>query len=159
MDDADAKQALLRTMVDKIREPRFGLGNRHAVQIDLGLNTEPTARKFAHCAAADRLPMKVHAVGITVLHRIDVGLETLTEGLFLIGTCKPRSRSWLVLWFGDALPGAQRFGSGHRAAENVCVIIAQGGVLRLWCAVNIEYSERVASRQSSESHCPYENPR
>jgi hypothetical protein len=25
--------------------------------------------------------------------------------------------------------------------------------------VNIEYSERVASRQSSESHCPYENPR
>jgi hypothetical protein len=49
----------------------------------------------------------------------------------------------------------QRFGVGKRAPEKVFVIIAQGGVLRLWCNDSFEYSERDLRRNDFI----YENPR
>jgi len=54
----------------------------------------------------------------------------------------------------DALAGTQRFCSGYRLAEEVCVVITQGGVLWLWCSANIEYSEPVACGQTFE-HLPH----
>lgn len=163
MYDADAKMSLSCTIFDEVGEPRFGFGNRHTVQIDFGLDAEASARELAHCAPANRLAVISHALGIAVLHRVDIGLEALAEGLFLIGPSKPCFRRWLFLRLGGALIGAQQFRSGHGAAEEVIVVIAQGGVLMLWCALDIrsgyfwtgfKYSERDASRQTSE-HIPH----
>jgi len=150
MHDAHACQFLFDRVVDEIGEPGFGFRNGHTVKVDLGLDGILAARELAHCATPDRLTMKAHALGITGLHRVDVGFQSLLKSPFLI--CPGKSRFGFRLDFGrrDAFPGTKGLRSGHLAAEKVVVFFAQGSVLRLWCSVNIEYSERDASRQTSE---------
>ena len=148
VNDTDAQVPLSRAIFDKVSESRFGLGNSHAVQIDLSLNAETASREFAHRATTNGWAMKAHAFRITAFHRVDVRIQAFAQCLFLIGTGEASLRFRLVRFSFHTKLGAQRFGSRYGTAEQAVIIIAQGWLLRLWRKVNIKYSERVPSSQS-----------
>ena len=95
MHDAHTQKALACTVFYEVSESWLGLRYRHAVQVNFSLYAVTAARQLAHRAAADGRPLKVHSIGVVTLHRIDVGLETLTERLLLVGPRKMRSWRWL----------------------------------------------------------------
>lgn len=97
MHDAHTQKALACTVFDKVSESWLGLRNCHTVQVNFRLHAVTAAGQFAHRAAADRRPLKVHSIGVVTLHGIDVAFETLTERLLLIGPCKMRFWRWLFL--------------------------------------------------------------
>jgi len=94
------------------------------------------------------LTVKAQLVRIAALHCVDIVKQAVVQYLLFV-----RARE-LRLWFGllrrfrDTLFGAQRLRARHRAAEQAGVVVAQVLALRLWCDRDIEYSERVASRQT-----------
>ncbi len=152
--DTDTEEPLSCAILDEVGESRFCLADRHAVQVNFGLNAEATTGQFSDRPAADCLTVIAHAFRIAAFHRVDVGLHALTQGVFLI---RPRELRLGLRPFRrpfDAVAGTQRFCSGYRPAEEVCVVVTQGGVLRLWCSVNIKYSEPVACGQTFE-HLPH----
>jgi len=167
--NTDAQEPLSRAILDEIGESGFGLADRHAMQINFGLNTEAPARQLAHCPAANRLATKAHAFCIAAFHRVDVRLHALTQGIFLIRPREPRFGFWLFRGSFDALAGTQWLCSGYRTVEEVYVVITQGGVLRLkhskripqrllcghgYFWIRFEYSEHVAHGQTFE-HLPH----
>jgi len=137
-----------RAVFDKIGEPGFCFRDSHPVQVDFGLNAEASAREFAHRATANCLTVKAQLVRIAALHCVDIVKQAVVQYLLFV-----RARE-LRLWFGllrrfrDTLFGAQRLRARHRAAEQAGVVVAHVLALRLWCDRDIEYSERVASRQT-----------
>jgi len=150
MYDAHTQVSLLHRVVDKVGQPRPRFGDRHAMKVDFRLYGKLATCQLAHCATPDRLAMKAHALGITGLHRVDISSHTLAQRLSLI--CPGETRFGFRPVFGrsDTLPGTKGFRSRHLATEKVIFFFAQSSVLRLWCGVIFKYSERDASRQTSE---------
>jgi len=150
--DPNAQQILFHAVVDKIRQSRPGLGNRHSMQVDFRLNGVFSAREFAHCPCTDVRTMKAHVLGIRTFNRVDIVLQAFPECFLLVGPCESRLGSRFLLWFWHAVARLQRIGAGNRTSEQVIIVIAQGGVLRLWCNDSFEYSERVSRRKSQRLH-------
>lgn len=152
MHDPNAQQILFHAVVDKIRQSRPGLGNRHAMQVDFRLNGVFSAREFAHCPCTDVRTMKARVLGIRTFNRVDIVLQAFPERFSLV--CPRKTCFWgrFLLWFRHAVARLQRFSAGNRASEQVIIVIAQGGVLRLWCNDSFEYSERVSRRKSQRLH-------
>jgi len=152
MDDPHAQQVLFHAVVDEICQSRPGLGNRHSMQVDFRLDGVLSAREFAHCPGADMRTMKAHVLGIGTFNRINIVLQAFPERFSLVSPCKACFRGRLLFWFRHAVARSQRLGAGNRASEQVVFVIAQGGVLRLWCNDSFEYSERVSRRKSQRLH-------
>ena len=148
MYDTDAQLSFSCTVLNKVSESRLGFGHRHSVQIDLRLNGVAASSELAHGATTNGLAMKAHALGIAAFHGVDIGVQAFAQYVFLIGTGEARLRFWLVRFRAHTSLGTQRFGSGHGTLEQLVIVIAQGWLLRLWHTLNIEYSERVPSRQT-----------
>ena len=148
MHDTDAQLSLSCAVLYKVSESRLGLGHSHTVQIYLRLNGVAAARELAHGATANGLAMKAHALGIAAFHGVDICVQALVQYFFLIGTGEASLRFRLVRFGLHTGLATQGFGSRHGTAEQLVIIFAQSWLLRLWCTLNIEYSERVPSRQT-----------
>lgn len=152
MYDSYAQQIPFHAVVDKIRQSRAGLSNCHSMQVDFRLHGVLSAREFAHCPCTDVRTMKAHVLGIRTFNRINIVLQAFSERFLLVSPRKTCFRRRFLLWLWHAVARFQRFGAGNRTSEQVVIVIAQGGVLRLWCNDSFEYSERVSRRKSQRLH-------
>jgi 5'/3'-nucleotidase len=148
--DAHAQLAPPRAVVDEIGKPRPGLGDRHAMQIDLRLHAEAAACKPAHGTTTDGRAVVSQGLGIGTFDGVDVGLQAFAHHLLLVGPREPGLRFRLAGLGLDPVDAPDRLGVRYFATEKIGVIFTQRSIPRLWCAVNIQYSERVPSRQMSE---------
>ncbi len=123
---ADAQLALARAGLDEFGEPGFRLGDRHSVQVDLGLHAEAATGEFAHGALADSGTMEAQALTAVALRIVDVRVETLSQDGRLI---RPRETCLRCGLANDFLrpPGrTQWFRVGKGAAEKIWVIVCHG---------------------------------
>jgi len=142
MDYAYAEAILTRAVYDEVAEPGFRFHQCHAVQINLRLYAESAAGQLAHRTPPHVLSMKAQGTTRFMFQGVDIVFKALQQnGIFV---CAPESRLRFWLGFGvrHALIRLQPLCVRHRFSKCIFVVISHGRVFRLWCAVNIEYSER-----------------
>ena len=140
--------AAARAVFNETCEPGFGLGDRHTVQVDLSLSAETAAREFSHGATADRCPAIAEVVSTVGLYGIGISQYAFAQHVLIIGSREPCLGLGFLAGASGTRLGTQWFCPRYRASEQVRIVIAHAVILRLWCGRDIEYSERVASRQT-----------
>ncbi len=141
--DSNAELAVFGAVVDEICESRLGFRNGHAVQIDLCLDAEASARQFAHRSPADGWPVEAQVIGIAFLNCIDIGGKALAQGIRLIGARKSRFRRGLPRWRCRTLFGLQWPGSRYRASKQFGLVIGLvigHGIASVWGMAQEEHS-------------------
>ena len=142
MHHSNAESILTSAVLNEIAESGFRFCQCHAMQIDLGLYAESAAGQFAHRAPTDVLSMKPQGATRTVLESVDIVFEAFQQYGVFVRAPEPGFRFRLGFCGRHTRIGLQRFRVGHRFSKGFFVVIGHSGVFRLWCAVNIEYSER-----------------
>lgn len=148
MHDANTALSVASRALYEISESRFGFRDGHAVQVDFGLHAEIAARELPHRAPANGCTLKSYAVRIAEFHRVQIVLQALVERSFLVFARKPRFGCGLPARVRYAVLGPQGFRTGNGAAEKIGIVVTQAQLLRLWRGRDIEYSERLFSRQT-----------
>lgn len=106
-------------MADKFAQIFVRFFQRHAVQVDLVLDSVAAARQLPHLALADARARESQVFDVVHFKVIDVSLQAFRERSALIRARKTRPRFRFWLRWRYSLFAAQRFSIRHCASKQV----------------------------------------